>query len=235
MRNKPDAVMLFAAGFGTRMGALTADKPKPLIQVCGKALLDHALDQVADAGLGQVVVNLHYKGEQIAAHLKDRPKTALAWERELILETGGGLRAALPQLGPGPVFTLNTDAVWTGPNPLITLRNQWDAAQMDALLLLAPPAQIKGFRGTGDFLLGADGRISRANGAPGLAYLGAQILLPRGIAAIEQRAFSLNILWDQMIAEGRAFGVLHSGGWCDVGRPEGIAEAEAMLRAADVS
>ena len=235
MRNKPDAVMLFAAGFGTRMGALTADRPKPLIEVCGKALLDHALDQVADAGLGQTVVNLHYKGEQIAAHLEDRPKTALAWERELILETGGGLRAALPQLGPGPVFTLNTDAVWTGPNPLITLRNQWNAAQMDALLLLAPPAQIKGFRGAGDFLLGADGRISRANGAPGLAYLGAQILLPRGIEAIGQKAFSLNILWDQMIAEGRAFGVLHSGGWCDVGRPESIAEAEAMLRAADVS
>ena len=235
MRNKPDAVMLFAAGFGTRMGALTADRPKPLIEVCGKALLDHALDQVADAGLGQTVVNLHYKGEQIAAHLEDRPKTALAWERELILETGGGLRAALPQLGPGPVFTLNTDAVWTGPNPLITLRNQWNAAQMDALLLLAPPAQIKGFRGAGDFLLGADGRIARANGAPGLEYLGAQILLPRGIEAIGQKAFSLNILWDQMIAEGRAFGVLHSGGWCDVGRPEGIAEAEAMLRAADVS
>lgn len=235
MRNEPNAVMLFAAGFGTRMGGLTADRPKPLIKVAGKALLDHALDQVTGAGLAKTVVNLHYKGDQIAAHLAGRANTALAWERDQILETGGGLRAALPQLGAGPVFTLNTDAVWTGPNPLTTLRTHWNSAQMDALLLLAPPAQIKGFRGAGDFILGTDGRISRAQGAPGLAYLGAQILLPRGIDAVENDAFSLNILWDQMIAKGRAFGVLHSGGWCDVGRPDGIAEAEAMLGAADVS
>lgn len=234
MWNEPSAVMLFAAGFGTRMAALTADRPKPLIEVGGVALLDHALAQVEGAGLARTVVNLHYKGEQIAAHLQGRPNIALAWERELILETGGGLRAAIPQLGPGPVFTLNTDAVWTGPNPLITLRDQWDSTRMDALLLLAPPSQIKGFRGTGDFLLGPDGRISRANGAAGLAYLGAQILLPRAIEAIDEQAFSLNILWDQMIAEGRAFGVLHPGGWCDVGRPEGIGEAETMLENANV-
>lgn len=235
MRNEPQAVMLFAAGFGTRMGALTADRPKPLIKVAGKALLDHALDQVTGAGVDRTVVNLHYKGDQIAAHLECRPNTALAWESAQILETGGGLRAALPQLGAGPIFTLNTDAVWMGPNPLVTLRERWDSAQMDALLLLAPPSQIKGFRGTGDFLLGPDGRIARANGAPGLAYLGAQVLLPRGIEAIEEQVFSLNILWDQMIADGRAFGVVFTGGWCDVGRPEGIIEAEAMLGATDVS
>lgn len=234
MRNEPSAVMLFAAGFGTRMGVLTADRPKPLIDVAGKALLDHALDQVAGAGLSKTVVNLHYRGDQIAAHLAGRADIALAWERDQILETGGGLRAALPQLGDGPVFTLNTDAVWTGPNPLTTLRDHWDDVQMDALLLLAPPAQIKGFRGTGDFRLGADGRITRANGATGLAYLGAQILCPRGIEAVDDDAFSLNILWDQMIAQGRAFGVIHQGSWCDVGRPEGIAEAEAMLEAVNV-
>lgn len=235
MRNKPQAVMLFAAGFGTRMGALTTDQPKPLIKVAGKALLDHALDQIDNAGLGRTVVNLHYKGDQIAAHLAGRPNTSLAWERDLILETGGGLRAALPQLGAGPVYTLNTDAIWTGPNPLTTLRDAWDETQMDALLLLASPAQIRGFRGTGDFILGAGGRIARAHGAPGLAYLGAQILVPRGIEDIEEQVFSLNILWDQMIAKGRAFGVIHTGGWCDVGRPEGIAEAEVMLEAAHVS
>jgi N-acetyl-alpha-D-muramate 1-phosphate uridylyltransferase len=235
MRNKPDAVMLFAAGFGTRMGALTENQPKPLIKVAGKALLDHALDQVAGAGLTKTVVNLHYKGDQIAAHLQDRPEVALSWETEQILETGGGLRAALPQLGAGPVFTLNTDAVWTGPNPLTTLQCAWVPSRMDALLLLAPPAQIKGFRGAGDFILASDGRISRANGAAGLAYLGAQILLPMGIDAISEQSFSLNILWDQMIAQGRAYGVLHAGGWCDVGRPEGITEAENMLDAAYVS
>ncbi|MGO4906873.1 nucleotidyltransferase family protein [Pseudorhodobacter sp. W20_MBD10_FR17] len=233
MRNKPDAVMLFAAGFGTRMGELTANQPKPLIKVAGKALLDHALDQVSGAGLTKAVVNLHYKGDQIATHLQGNPNIAQSWERKQILETGGGLRAALPILGAGPVFTLNTDAVWTGANPLMTLRNQWDSSRMDALLLLAPPSQIKGFRGTGDFILAPDGRISRANGAPGLAYLGAQILLPKGIETIADQSFSLNILWDQMIANGRAYGVLHTGGWCDVGRPQGIEEAEDMLEAAN--
>lgn len=235
MRNQPDTVMLFAAGFGTRMGALTKDQPKPLIKVAGKALLDHALDQVAGADVTQTVVNVHYHGGQIAAHLAGRPNTKVSWEDGQILETGGGLRAALPHLGLGPVFTLNTDAVWTGTNPLVTLQNHWDGAKMDALLLLAPPAQIKGFNGTGDFLLGADGRITRAKGAAGLAYLGAQVLRPVGIDTIADTSFSLNILWDQMIAQGRAYGVLHSGGWCDVGRPEGIIEAENMLEAGDVS
>lgn len=234
MRNAPDAVMLFAAGFGTRMGDLTKSIPKPLIKVGGQTLLDHALQQVAGAGVKRAVVNVHYKGEIIAKHLRSNENILISWEHEEILETGGGLRAALPQLGSGPVFTLNTDAVWTGSNPLLTLREQWDAARMDALLLLAPPAQITGFQGTGDFLLAPDGRIGRTNGAAGLAYLGAQIIVPRGIEDIPQTAFSLNLLWDEMIERGRAFGTLHRGGWCDVGRPEGIAQAEAMLKAANV-
>jgi MurNAc alpha-1-phosphate uridylyltransferase len=233
MRNTPDAVMLFAAGFGTRMGALTKDRPKPLIAVAGRALLDHALDLVAGAGISRTVVNVHYKGEQIATHLANRPEISVAWERGEILETGGGLRAALPLLGEGPVFTLNTDAVWTGANPLTTLRGAWDAGRMDALLLLAPPARITGFAGDGDFVMDPQGRISRAKGAAGLAYLGAQILVPKDINTIAQTAFSLNLLWDRIIAQGRAFGVLHRGGWCDVGNPAGIAQAEGML-AADV-
>jgi len=234
MRNPPRAVMLFAAGFGTRMGALTANIPKPLIEVAGKTLLDHALDRVTGAAIPRVVVNVHYKAEQIVEHLAPRPDIAIAWERGEILETGGGLRAALPLLGEGPIFTLNTDAVWTGPNPLATLQHAWDPARMDALLLLAPPAQVTGFAGTGDFVMDAEGRISRAKGAPGLAYLGAQIIAPIGIESIPQSAFSLNILWDRMITEGRAFGILHKGGWCDVGRPEGIAQAEALLARAHV-
>ncbi|QCO55866.1 nucleotidyltransferase family protein [Pseudorhodobacter turbinis] len=229
MRNTADAVMLFAAGFGTRMGDLTADMPKPLIPVAGMSLLDHALQQVEGAGLRRVVVNTHYKAEQISKHLVSNENIAVSWEKDAILETGGGLRAALPLLGEGPVFTLNTDAVWTGPNPLITLQDHWDGAQMDALLLLAPPNRIKGYKGAGDFILTKDGRIVRTKGAAGLAYLGAQIILPRGIEAIPDQAFSLNILWDRMIDEGRAFGVVHTGGWCDVGRPEGIAIAEEML------
>ena len=232
MRQHPDALMLFAAGFGTRMGALTAARPKPLIEVAGRALLDHAIELADDAGIARKVVNTHYRAEQIAAHLATRPDIVLSHEPE-ILETGGGLRAALPLLGPGPVFTLNTDAVWTGPNPLRTLRNAWRPG-MGALLLLAPPDQTHGHAGAGDFTLGADGRIERAKGAPGRTYPGAQIIDPGGLKDIADKVFSLNRLWDRLIADRRAFGVVHPGGWCDVGSPEGVATAEAVLRGFDV-
>ncbi|MFT7058663.1 MAG: MurNAc alpha-1-phosphate uridylyltransferase [Pseudorhodobacter sp.] len=225
--------MLFAAGFGTRMAPLTQTQPKALIPVAGRALLDHALDLVDAAGVTRKVVNLHYRGDQIKAHLAGRQDITFSPEPE-ILETGGGLRAALPLLGEGPVFTLNSDAVWTGPNPLKTLRLNW-RDDMSALVLLAPKSQLHGFAGPADFTVSPDGRIARANGGPGYVYLGAQIIDPLRLAGIPKKAFSLNLLWDQMIAEGRAYGVVHPGGWCDVGRPESIAIAEAMLRGADVS
>lgn len=220
--------MLFAAGLGTRMGDLTRDRPKPLIEVGRRSLLDRALDLTDDAGLLHRVVNLHYHGDQIARHLAGQ-SIALSWERDEILETGGGLRAALPLLGPGPVITLNTDAVWTGRNPLVEIGEAWQDGGMDALLLLAPVDQATGYLGRGDFVLDAEGRIARAAGRRGLVYLGAQIIRTERLATVPNRVFSLNLLWDQMIAEGRAFGVVHAGGWCDVGRPEGIAMAEAML------
>ena len=229
MRTTPDALMLFAAGFGTRMGALTANRPKPLIPVAGKALIDHALDLAVAAGMARVVANVHYLGEQVVQHLAGRD-VLISDETDEILETGGGLRKALPLLGHGPVFTLNTDAVWSGPNVVSTLRGQWDGARMSALLALIPAEKAVGHRGTGDFALDAEGRITR--GGP-YVYTGAQILNPAGIETITQTAFSLNLLWDRMIAEGRAFGVVHQGGWCDVGRPESIPLAEAMLEQAD--
>ncbi|MDZ4136506.1 MAG: nucleotidyltransferase family protein [Paracoccaceae bacterium] len=235
MRQNPDALMLFAAGFGTRMGALTATCPKPLIKVAGRALIDRALDIADAAGVARRVVNLHYLGEQIAAHLAGRADVVFSWERQAILETGGGLRAASPLLPPGPVFTLNPDAVWTGANPLAALRAAWEPARMGALLLLLPAAKARGTASSGDFTLDAQGRIVRAKGAAGMVYLGAQIVDPAGLADIPQAAFYLNLLWDKLIAEGRAFGLLHRGGWCDVGHPAGLAEAEAMLRGADVS
>jgi len=226
-------LMVFAAGFGTRMGALTAHQPKPLIPVAGRPLLDHALDLADQAGAGPVVVNTHYLADQITRHLAGRSVT-LSHEADEILETGGGLRRALPHLGAGPVMTLNSDAVWTGLNPLSQLAARWDPERMDALLLLLPVGQATGHKGTGDFLIGADGRIARAKGAAGLVYLGAQILRCEGLASVDRPVFSLNILWDEMIGRGRAFGLVHQGGWCDVGRPEGIAEAEAMLEAGHV-
>lgn len=223
--------MLFAAGFGTRMGALTADRPKPLIPVAGRPLIDRALDLCRAAGASPIVVNLHYRGEMLAGHLAGQG-VSLSWEQPEILETGGGLRAALPLLGSGPVLTLNPDAVWTGENPLAALAAAWDPARMDALLSVLPAAAAQGFAGPGDFVMDAQGRLSRAAGRPGLAYLGAQMLATGDLRAIPETAFSLNRVWDLMIARGRLFGLVHRGGWCDVGRPEGIATAEALLRSA---
>lgn len=219
--------MLFAAGFGTRMGELTRQRPKPLIEVCGKPLIDHAVAIAQAAGVTQIVVNLHYLSDQIAAHLQGSG-ILLSWETEQILETGGGLRAALPLLGDGPVLTLNTDAVWSGQNPLLQLLTAWDPDQMDALLLLLPAEKALGHSGHGDFLLDPQGRISRANGLTAPVYLGAQILKTNGLSAISEPVFSLNRLWDIAISNNRAFGIIHQGGWCDVGRPEGITLAESL-------
>jgi MurNAc alpha-1-phosphate uridylyltransferase len=222
--------MLFAAGFGTRMGALTTTRPKPMIEVAGKPLIDHALDLVSPMHLTRVVANLHYKPEPLIAHLESR-NVALSIEAPDILETGGGLRHALPLLGDGPVFTMNTDAVWCGPNPLKLLRTAWEPARMDALLLCIPPAGAIGHQGNGDFHLGPDGRIARGSG---LIYSGVQIIKTDALHEIRETAFSLNLLWDQMGLANRLFGLTYPGEWCDVGHPEGIALAESLLERCDV-
>ena len=210
------------------MAPLTANRPKPLIPVAGRALIDHALTLVAEAGVARPVVNLHYLGGMIRAHLAGRD-VAFSDETETILDTGGGLRQALPLLPPGPVLTLNSDAVWTGPNPLVALRAGFDPARMDALLLLVPADRAVGHTGAGDFVLDTEGRLTRGAGH---VYTGAQILDPAGLARIPDRVFSLNRLWDRAAARERLFGLIHAGGWADVGRPEGIELAEEMLREA---
>lgn len=224
----PFPLMLFAAGFGTRMKALTADRPKPLIPVAGRALIDHALDVAAAAKVDRIVVNTHYRAEQMAAHLAGRG-VMISHEADRILETGGGLKAALPLLGNGPVAILNSDGIWTGPNPLQTLAAAWDGARMEALLLLLPLNQTRAHGPKGDFRLDPAGRLSRGTGGEDHVYIGAQIIAPDRVRAFPDDVFSLNRVWDQMIAAGTAFGVLHPGDWCDVGHPEGIAEAERLL------
>ncbi|WP_343080452.1 nucleotidyltransferase family protein [Ostreiculturibacter nitratireducens] len=225
--------MLFAAGFGTRMAPLTDDRPKPLIKVGGRALIDHALALADESGVvARKVVNLHYLADQIRAHLSDRPDIALSHETPDILDTGGGLREAMPLLGAEHVMALNTDAVWTGPNPLAALAGAWDADRMDALLLLVPRERALGHTGKGDFAIDPEGRLTRS---PGHVYTGAQILSTGVLRHVPDRVFSLNRVWDIAQSRGRLFGIIHEGGWCDVGRPDCIAIAETMLReAADV-
>ncbi|WP_299661212.1 nucleotidyltransferase family protein [uncultured Ruegeria sp.] len=225
MTNKPEAAMLFAAGFGTRMGALTKDYPKPLIEVAGRPLIDHALDLIDVLRPIRVVANLHYRADQLADHLAGYD-VALSREEPRILDTGGGLRAALPLLGAGPVFTLNSDAIWAGPNPLHLLRDYWNPDKMDALLMCIPVSQTLGHAGPGDFTQDNTGRITRG---AGLIYGGAQILKTDGLKEIKEDAFSLNVLWDQIQKQKRLFALTYPGRWCDVGRPEGIELAEGLI------
>ncbi len=227
----PNAIMIFAAGLGTRMGALTETRPKPLISVGGRALIDQALALSAAITPLRRVVNTHYMAGMVKAHLSGQD-VQFSDEPDLLLETGGGLRQALPLLGPGPVFTLNSDAVWRGPNPLVALAQSWDPARMEALLLLLEPENALGHSGPGDFQLAPNGQMTRG---PGLIYAGAQILRTETLAAVPDAVFSLNRIWDQMAARGGLFGLRYTGKWCDVGRPESMPLAESMLKAADVS
>ncbi len=226
----PTAVMMFAAGFGTRMKHLTQDQPKPMIHVAGRPLVDHALELVRGVGAAQIVANLHYKPDALQRHLAAHGVQTVM-ETPQILDTGGGLRNALPLLGEGPVFTLNTDAVWSGANPLAVLRDAWDPARMDALLIGIPVDRAEGHSGAGDFQMAGDGALKRG---PGVVYGGAQIIRTDLLHTIPDTAFSLNVLWNVMAENGRLFGVSYPGRWCDVGHPGGIALAEAMLANADV-
>ncbi len=224
---RPD-VMILAAGFGTRMGALTADRPKPLIPVAGRALLDHALAAARDGG-GRIAVNAHYRADQIAAHLAAHPDIHLSVETPGILDSGGGVKQALPHLRGSPIATLNADAVWAGPGPLSTLCAAWDGGRMGALMLLVPRARAIGRQGGGDVAMDATGRLTWDRTETGLVHTGAQLIDPALIAARPETAFSLREIWEDQMDRCRLFGVLYPGRWADVGHPDGIAMAEAML------
>ncbi len=217
-------ILLFAAGLGTRMGALTHDRPKPLIPVAGRTLLDHALDLTQTPRVGRRVVNLHYKGHMIRDHLAGQD-VAFSDESGALLETGGGLRKALPLLNANPVLTLNTDAVWRGPNPIDLLCAAWRET-MQSLLLVVPQTRVTGHPGKGDFLIDSDGRLTRG---PGPVYTGLQLTRTDGLMKIDQPAFSMNLLWDDAAASQGLFGVEYPGHWCDVGKPDSIRLAEEML------
>jgi MurNAc alpha-1-phosphate uridylyltransferase len=223
--------MIFAAGLGTRMGDLTRDRPKPLIEVGGQTLIEHALALARGAGVARIVVNTHAHPEQMHAHLARVAPDVLISHEPQRLETGGGLKRALPLLGTGPIFTLNADMVWSGPNPLCALAAAWVPGD-GALLMLVPRAAATGHGGAGDFFRDpATARLTRRGDAPSadFIYAGAQVIDRSALDAFPEAVFSLNPVWDRLIAEGRLRGIVHPGAWVDVGRPEGIALAEAEL------
>lgn len=230
-----DTAMVLAAGLGKRMRPLTASQPKPLVRVAGKPLIDHALDRLADAGIGRAVVNMHYLADALEAHLKERrrpPEIRLSDEREQLLETGGGMVKA-QELLPDPFFCLNSDNVWLdGPTDVFQeLSNAWDPALMDALLLLVSHTQASNFRGKGDFHMDGKGRLSRRRSgriAP-FIFTGIQLISKRLLREAPEGPFSTNVLWNRAIEEGRLFGTAFTGRWFEVGDPQAIAPTEAAL------
>ncbi|MCJ8157869.1 nucleotidyltransferase family protein [Sphingomonas sp. LaA6.9] len=228
--------MVMAAGLGKRMRPLTATRPKPLVEVAGKALLDHTLDRLRAAGIERAVVNVHYLADALEAHLKSKVKDLeiiVSDERDLLLETGGGLVKAQALIPDDPFLCVNSDNLWIdGPSDAIRLlAARWDSAQMDALLLLVPQARANCHSGPGDFHLDALGRVSRRKRgrvAP-FVYTGVQLLSHRLLRDAPAGPFSTNLLWNRAIEEGRCFGLVHHGLWFDVGTPQAVKKTEALL------
>ena len=241
LRPQPDAppldtAMVLAAGLGKRMRPLTATRPKPLVVVAGKPLLDHALDRLKAAGVKRAVVNVHYLADALEAHLKRRVQgidIIVSDEREKLLETGGGLVKALPLIDEDPFLVVNSDNLWVdGPTDSIrALAARWNDTEMDALLLLVPLARANCHSGRGDFHMDGSGRLSRRK--PGrvapFVFTGVQIVSKRLFKGAKAEPFSLNLLWDRAIAQGRAFGLVHNGLWFDVGTPPAVKRTEAVL------
>jgi MurNAc alpha-1-phosphate uridylyltransferase len=232
----PRTAMIMAAGLGKRMRPLTATKPKPLIEVHGKALLDHVLEKLKTAGVKKVVVNVHYLADALEAHLATRNhglEVVISDERDLLLETGGGLVKAEPLIDCDPFLALNSDNLWIdGPaDTLRLLASQWDDKKMDALLLLVPQARALNHGGIGDFHMDAEGRLrrrERSHVAP-FVFTGIQMVSKRLLRDAPSGPFSTNILWDRAIEEGRCFGAVHQGLWFDVGTPQSIQMTETAL------
>lgn len=233
-----ERAMVLAAGLGQRMRPITDTLPKPLVAIGGKAMLDHALDRLAEAGVREAVVNVHHLADRIEAHLAGRtsPHVTISDERAQLLETGGGVRKALPLLGPHPFFHVNSDSLWSesGRSNLAAMTRRWDASAMDMLLLLAERETSIGFDGAGDFVRDEAGRLTRRGAAASapFIYAGVAILKPDLFDATPEGPFSLNLLFDRAIAAGRLYGQVLEGQWLHVGTPDAIAPAEAAFAAA---
>jgi len=228
--------MILAAGLGKRMRPLTATRPKPLVKVAGKPLLDHVLDRLRAVGIMRAVVNAHYLADAVAAHLKDEAQDfeiLISDETSKLLETGGGAVKALPLIEDETFLIVNSDNLWVdGPVDAIRLLEQrWDEQAMDALLLVVPLAHAYCHEGQGDFRMDPLGRLTRrAPGKPApFVYTGVQIVSRRLFEDAPSGAFSMNVLWNRAIAQGRVFGLVHEGLWFDVGTPPAVARTEAIL------
>jgi len=231
----PTTAMVLAAGLGTRMRPLTDDRPKALVEVAGKALIDHVLDRLAEAGVTRAVVNVHAFADMLEDHLSHRGdlEIVISDERAALLETAGGMKKARPLIGDEPILVANIDSVWieTGGPALQRLIRAWDPQRMDDLLLLAPVADSLGFDGRGDFFRAENGRIAHRGGAPSApyAFMGVHMLDPRLIDRWPAGPHGIFPHWMAYAERGRLHGVVMDGVWMHVGDPAARAAAEARL------
>ena len=233
--NEPTRAMIMAAGLGTRMRPLTDDRPKPLVMVAGKTLIDHALDRLVAAGVTLAVINVHYKAEMVMAHLAKRKDVEIRYseETDALLGTGGGVVKAMPHFDGHPFFIMNADTIWIEGfgRALDRMKERWNPDTMDGLLLMAAMVTAVGYEGAGDFNMDSEGHLTRVaeQRLSPFAYPGIQIVHPRLFDKAPAGPFSTNRVWDIAIAAGRLFGIRLDGVWIHVGTPEVVQEAEAIL------
>jgi len=232
----PRRAMVLAAGLGLRMRPLTEQVPKPLVKVAGRPLISPLLDALASIGIEDTVINIHYLADQMrifASNVKS-PKIIISDETTRLLDSGGGVKKALPHLGEDPFFVLNADSFWIdGPRSnLIRLAETWNPETMDALLLIASGAQITGYAGKGDFLMDSNGRLSRRpeRFVSPFVYAGVAIMKSEPFHDTPDGPFSLNVIFDRIIEARRFFGLRLDGEWLHVGTPDAIVDAEQKLR-----
>lgn len=233
----PRTAMVLAAGLGKRLRPHTLSRPKPLVSVAGRSLIDRTLDRLEAVGVTDVVVNLHYRADMLAAHLQRRgsPNITLLHE-EVLLETGGGVLNALPKLGPDPFLVVNSDMIWRDglTDTMALMGRHFDPERMDALLMMQPTIRALGYHGQGDFHMDPAGRLIRRR-APKVApflFSGVQILRPEVFDGMTVEPFSLNRIYDIAQEAGRLYGTRHDGDWLEVGTPATLALAERELRRA---
>jgi len=228
-------VMVLAAGLGTRMKPLTNDRPKALVSVCGRALIDHVLDRFVEAGVKRAVVNVHAFADVLEAHLERRRdiEIIISDERARLMETGGGVRQARKLLGDDPIFVSNIDSVWEEPqgSSVLRLAKGFDPARMGARLMLADMTQQLGYEGAGDFTMSETGALEFRNDRPAApwAYMGVQIIDPFIMDLEPLAPFSFTRVWRRLSAEGRLYGAALGGYWMHVGDPHARQAAEARL------